>query len=121
MKATQNLFLEDRTGARSVRHNEVLVTGHAIDQYLARNPNPPNGSGRDFERSIGRLIASAVRKAYHDANRGEYRLMVYDGMAYVVRFYHHYKKVITCYRHVLDKVSVSEVASEELTHVSYES
>ena len=88
--------------AKSFRCTETLVTGHAIDQFLERAPNPPNGEGRDFHKQVARQIAAAVRKAKFVMNRKEGKLFVHEGMGYVLIVFPHYRKVVTCYRVDMD-------------------
>jgi hypothetical protein len=85
-------------GAKSVRFNENVVTGHAIDQYLKRALYLPTGRDRDFHKQIARVIAQAVRQARYVGDCSDGKLFVHDGMGYVVMVYPHYRKVITCYR-----------------------
>jgi hypothetical protein len=102
---TQNRFLV--ANAKSYRHNELVITGHVIDQYLMRHPRAPESPTaesqklRDFHRDVGRTIADAVRRSVFYKDHKESKLYYIEGMVYVVRVYEHYKKVITCYPRVV--------------------
>lgn len=103
MKAIQNQSSADK--ARTVRCGSVVVTGHAIDQYLDRHKDRPSGNGREFHKVIGLQIVEDLKTAKFWREKENGTLFYNDGMVYVVKVFQHYRKVLTCYPRIVKEVA----------------
>jgi hypothetical protein len=87
------------SASKSYRFSNLVVAGHAVDQFMKRSPLQLSGEGREHHSAVATRIAQAVRQGIYVADKQSGgKLFLHGGMGYVVLVFPHYRKVITCYR-----------------------